>query len=252
MRRYVGILCIALLSVGASGCGYGDEVQGVCEDGTYRCNSGNVERCSDGAWVLLYACVAGTICQNGYCPPSPDEVVPIDPCSPDADVYEEWSWEDISGSNDVQTGAYTVWWYDDPCASTPDPVEATLHFAGDVDWYRWNIQASQAGCDVRPTFAVSPSAPDYRLAFYARCYWGDPIWAMGADPADQACSLIGEGVVRCTGTGGIDLSDLRCAGQDVGDGISHTSMEAYLELKRSGPPAAGTCPGTTYSLSFEF
>ena len=182
MLRYVGILYIALLSVCTSGCGYGDDVPGVCEDGTYQCNSGNVERCGGEAWILLYACAAETICQNGYCPPSPDGVVPIDPCSPDADIYEEWSWEDISGSNDVQTGAYTVWWYDDPCASAPDPVEATLHFAGDVDWYRWNIQASQAGCDIRPTFTVSPSAPDYRVAFYARCYWGDPTWAMGAGP----------------------------------------------------------------------
>jgi len=249
---------ITVVSVAAAGgCGTAGDTAAVCDDGEYRCGGAGVERCNGGAWAWLYACAAGAVCADGYCPPAdpgePDAGAAPDPCAPAADEYEEWAWRDISGVNDEQTGAYTVWWFDDPCAGTPDPVEATLHAAGDVDWYRWNIQASQAGCVVAPTFAASPAAADYALAFHARCYWGDPTWAAGPGaPADQACVKTGERVVRCTGTGGLDLSDLRCPGQDAGDGISQTSMETYLRVSRAAPPAPGACPGSAYILDFDF
>jgi len=255
MRWKCRLITVVLAAV-AVGCGAGDDAAAICDDGGYRCNSTNVERCTGGDWTWLYACAADTVCVDGYCPPAdpggPGGDASSDPCAA-ADEYEEWAWEDISGENDAQTGAYTVWWFDDPCAGTPDPLEATLHTADDVDWYRWNIQASQPGCGVRPTLAVSPAAADYSLAFHARCYWGDPTWTAGpAAPADQACAITGERVVRCTGTGGLDLSDLRCPGQDAGDGISHTSMETYLRVQRAEPPAPGACPGSTYTLAFDF
>ena len=248
------LLCIA----GAAACDETGDAAGVCDDGAYRCNSTTVERCAGGAWAHLYDCEAGTVCVEGYCPPDEsggggggDD--PIDPCAPDPDDFEEWAWEDISGSNDLQTGAYTVYWYEDTCGASPAPMEATLHTAGDVDWYRWSIAASQAGCGAAPTFSVSDADTDFRLAFYARCWWGLPTWKAGAGaPADQACAVMGQDVVRCTGTGGIDLSDLRCPGSDTGDGVSQFGMEAYVQVQWSVPPAAGVCPGAEYTLSFDF
>ena len=268
------------------------EAGGVCDDGAYRCNGRNLERCGGGLWTQLYTCATDALCIDGYCaPPAEGDCVPdcagvecgsdgcggtcggcpageiclsglcgpgervgggggpVDPCAPAADAYEEWAWEDISGSNDVQTGAYTVWWYDDPCVSDPDPVDATLHAADDVDWYRWNIQATQWGCVVAPVFNAGP---DYHLALFARCYYGDPSWKLEADVEGQGCVLTGPGVARCTGPGALVLSDLRCPDQDVGDGVSQTSMEAYLRIQRAADPEAGECQGLSYSLTFEF
>jgi hypothetical protein len=295
MRRTVGILVIALLSIGVLACDGGAGVAGgVCDDGAYRCNGRNLERCAGGAWSLLYTCATDALCIDGYCAPpaegdcAPDcagvvcgsdgcggtcggcpagEVcgaglcvpggaggagLPSDPCLPAADAYEEWAWEDISGSNDVQTGAYTVWWYDDPCASVPDPLEATLHAPGDVDWYRWNIQATQWGCGVAPELHAGPEASVLHLSLFARCYYGDPSWTLGGGVDGQACVLTGPGVVRCTGTGDLVLTDLRCPSQDVGDGVSQASMEAYLRIQRAADPAPDECQGLTYSVTFDF
>ncbi|MBM4371053.1 MAG: hypothetical protein FJ098_05330 [Deltaproteobacteria bacterium] len=282
-RRIAAVL--VLVVCGCDGAGAGE----ACRNGTYRCNGRNVERCEDGAgWVHLFTCAAAIACTDRGCPaPDPGGCQPdcagracgddgcgascgvcsggevcdlgacvsgeggTGPCGVPEDPWETWAWQDLSGDSDHQTGAYTVWWFDDPCAAPGDPVEGTLHAADDVDWYRWNLAASQAGCGVAPRLQAGAGAAGLRLRFFARCYWGEPSWTPGPTaPPDQACVLLGEGSARCEATGSIALADLRCPGQDVGDGLSETSMEAFVEVTWGS--AAGTCGAAAYTLDFDF
>ncbi len=255
MRRSFGIIMVfaVVALVGRVDGGTLD----ACEDGAYRCNGAAVDRCTGGTWFYTYSCATGETCVDGYCPPAEGSTggggSPPQACAAEADPYEDWAWEDLSGSNDVQTGAYTLWWYDDPCDPAPEPLVATLHEVNDVDWYRMNILASQGGCGLAPTFSLAAASGAYEVALYARCYWAAPSWVEGfGGPADQTCELAGADVVRCAGTGGLSLSDLRCPGQDIGDGTSHTGMEVYIQIQRAASVAAGSCAGTEYTLSFDF